>query len=60
MSINRSNNLLLLTYAFSPHQAPEAFLAAKSLSKINHYTVDVLTLDYDDLGISIDTSSPPK
>ncbi len=56
MSINRSNNLLLLTYAFSPHQAPEAFLAAKSLSKINHYTVDVLTLDYDDLGISIDNS----
>ena len=56
MSINRSNKLLLLTYAFSPHQAPEAFLAAKSLSKIDNYTVDVLTLDYDNLGISIDTS----
>lgn len=56
MSTTRSNKLLLLTYAFSPLQAPEAFLAAKSLSKINKYKVDVLTLDYCDLGISIDTS----
>ena len=56
MSITKSNKLLLLTYAFSPHQAPEAFLAAKSLSKIDSYTVDVLTLDYDGLGVSIDTS----
>ncbi len=56
MSTNRSDKLLLLTYAFSPLQAPESFLAAKSLSKINNYTVDVLTLDYSDLGISIDTS----
>ena len=37
-------------------QAPEAFLAAKSLSKINAYTIDVLTLDYLNLGISQDHS----
>ncbi|MDA8668556.1 hypothetical protein N9M26_02750 [Alphaproteobacteria bacterium] len=56
MNITKSNKLLLLTYAFSPHQAPEAFLVAKSFSKMDKYTVDVLTLNYDDLGVSIDTS----
>ena len=56
MCITKSNKLLLLTYAFSPHQAPESFLVAKSLSKIDDYKIDVLTLDYDDLGVSIDNS----
>ena len=56
MCITKSNKLLLLTYAFSPHQAPESFLVAKSLSKIDDYKIDVLTLDYEDLGVSIDNS----
>ena len=56
MKKSASKRILLLTYAFSPMQAPEAFLAAKSLSKINAYTIDVLTLDYLNLGISQDHS----
>jgi len=56
MCITKSNKLLLLTYAFSPLQAPESFLVAKSLSKIDDYKIDVLTLDYEDLGVSIDNS----
>jgi glycosyltransferase involved in cell wall biosynthesis len=56
MKKSDSKRILLLTYAFSPLQAPEAFLAAKSLSKINAYTIDVLTLDYLNLGLAQDHS----
>ena len=56
--LNRPNSkkVLLLTYVFSPLQAAESFLSAKALSKINSYTVDVLTLDYDNIDIAIDDS----
>jgi hypothetical protein len=54
-NINRKK-ILLLTYAFSPLQAPESFLAIKALSKMDRYTVDVLTLNYDNLGLNEDDS----
>ena len=45
--INKSSSkkILLLTYAFPPLQAPESFLSAKGLAKIQSYEVDVLTID---------------
>lgn len=51
-----NKRLLLITYAFSPLQAPEAYLAAKSLSKLQNFDVDVLTLNISSLGLPEDRS----
>lgn len=48
--------LLLLTYAFPPHQAPESYLSAKALGSLKKFKVDVLTIDPTDLGLPMDTS----
>lgn len=56
MNESRQQRILLLTYAFLPVQAAESFLVAKALSKVNSYTIDVLTLDYDNIGIPTDDS----
>ena len=56
MTNTNTKKILLMTYAFLPLQAPEAFLAAKSLSKIIKYKIDILTIDFENLGISTDYS----
>ena len=48
--------VLLLSYAFSPLQAAESYLSAKALSNIDSYTIDVLTVEHEKLGMSIDNS----
>ena len=51
-----SKKVLLLTYAFSPLQAAESFLSAKAFAKIDSYSIDVLTINSENLGVEIDTS----
>lgn len=51
-----TRRLLLITYAFPPMQAPEAYLSAKALSKLQEFDVDVLTIDPASLGLSLDQS----
>jgi len=41
----KKKKALLITYAFSPIQAPESFLSAKCLAKIQNFDIDILTIE---------------
>lgn len=51
-----SPKLLLITYAFPPLQAAEAYLSAKALSELKGFDVDILTIDPSRLGLPLDQS----